>query len=359
MKKYSYNLSLLLVVLALVLCSFGGAIWFQNKSLSRAQESVYTVLNDSAAEQAALFNETLNSQIDKLNMVASAITPYKGQSVQVVVSFLESLMRQTDFSRMLVAGPDGIAYATTGEVLNLSDNPAFKAAIAGKTTVRLSSGLISAVDTEFILSVPIYDSSNQAVGVVISGYDVDTFRNLIISHAFGGSGYSFIVDSEGEPVVGSNHSEYLNYSGNLIELLKGAEISGGSSLSEMQDLMRRGEHGIISYTIDGQQRYGVFQPLAFNNWQIFNVVPAETVDAEVRSTATVGYFLVGALLIVSILFFIAILSLQRKRSKYIDAEYQKAKATDERIRMALDNTTITIWDYDYKTHSMMIFFWLC
>lgn len=352
MEKRRYNLTLIFTALALTLCAFLSAAWFQSKAVSQAQENVYRVLSDSASEQSALFNELLNGQFDNLNIVAQTLVPYNEQEPTVIVSYLKTLLEGTDFSRMLIVGAGGIAYTSTDEAIDISQNPVFTDSMSGLHTIRRSSGIASGVDSEFIIAAPIYQNG-RVDAAVMAGYDESVFRDLIISHAFGGTGYSFIVNSHGDLVMGSSHTSYLSGEKNVIDVFKIAEISGNQSLEEIESNISQCKGGILSYSLDGQQRYGVFQPLGVNDWMIFNVVPADVVNSEVKATLRAGYFIIGCLLLVCLVFFSVIISLQRKRSKLLQKEAQLAVANDERTRIALESTSITIWEYDYNTRSII------
>ena len=123
---------------------------------------------------------------------------------------MKEAAERNSFKRIGVVLPDGRAYTTDGIQLNISEREYFVKALRGQTTVSRNLDDYTDGGRIAVYAVPILeDDSNKPSGVLFATYSLDTFRKTIEVSFFGGAGYSYVVQENGDVVVDSQHTESL------------------------------------------------------------------------------------------------------------------------------------------------------
>ena len=146
------------------------------------------------------------------------------------------------------------------------------------------------------VAVPVFDQAGQVTGVVGLDVTLDEINRSISSSRFYESGYSFLIDQQGRPLLLSA-AAYADIAGPDAPELEAQELldldleaaAAGTGFAAVLYRMKRGESGFASLQANsGTQGQGddllvAFSPLPSTGWSLASVARADEVMQEVAN----------------------------------------------------------------------------
>lgn len=161
---------------------------------------------------------------------------------------------------------------------DVSDQTYFKKAVKGQSSI---SGIVRYIFTNraasgILLAVPAKDQSGKISGVMMAMLDISKLQEALGTESFGGEGYSYIIDRDGNLIMRNKSMDYNNF----YRVLDNVEIKTGGSTQAIRESILAGESGTILYDQLGTERFGYYCPLGLNDWTIVNIVPKDVITAK-------------------------------------------------------------------------------
>lgn len=278
-------------------------------SYSRSIEESYKEENINSLKELSnqgalmLHNEIKNKQ-NLLAELSHDVSRIFVNDPQAAAAYLEEAAERNSFKRIGVALTDGRAYTTDGVELNISEREYFSKAILGHTAVSRNLDDYTDGGRIAVYAVPIFeDGSDKRIGVLFATYSLDTFRKTIEVSFFGGAGYSYVVQENGDVVVDSQHSEsFKNFKNVYAALLTADPVNNKDSAEKLWQMINSKKGGYIEF-YNGSQKYMYCSPIDVNNWMLLTVTPASVIEDKINMVLNKTYLL-GILLIAIFLLFI-------------------------------------------------------
>lgn len=278
-------------------------------SYSRSIEESYKEENINSLKELSnqgalmLHNEIKNKQ-NLLAELSHDVSRIFVNDPQAAAAYLEEAAERNSFKRIGVALTDGRAYTTDGIELNISEREYFSKAIRGHTAVSRNLDDYTDGGRIAVYAVPIFeDGSDKRIGVLFATYSLDTFRKTIEVSFFGGAGYSYVVQENGDVVVDSQHSEsFKNFKNVYAALLTADPVNNKDSAEKLWQMINSKKGGYIEF-YNGSQKYMYCSPIGVNNWMLLTVIPASVIEDKINMVLNKTYLL-GILLIAIFLLFI-------------------------------------------------------
>lgn len=278
-------------------------------SYSRSIEESYKEENINSLKELSnqgalmLHNEIKNKQ-NLLAELSHDVSRIFVNDPQAAAAYLEEAAERNSFKRIGVALTDGRAYTTDGVELNISEREYFSKAIRGHTAVSRNLDDYTDGGRIAVYAVPIFeDGSDKRIGVLFANYSLDTFRKTIEVSFFGGAGYSYVVQENGDVVVDSQHSEsFKNFKNVYAALLTADPVNNKDSAEKLWQMINSKKGGYIEF-YNGSQKYMYCSPIGVNNWMLLTVTPASVIEDKINMVLNKTYLL-GILLIAIFLLFI-------------------------------------------------------
>lgn len=278
-------------------------------SYSRSIEESYKEENINSLKELSnqgalmLHNEIKNKQ-NLLAELSHDVSRIFVNDPQAAAAYLEEAAERNSFKRIGVALTDGRAYTTDGVELNISEREYFSKAILGHTAVSRNLDDYTDGGRIAVYAVPIFeDGSDKRIGVLFATYSLDTFRKTIEVSFFGGAGYSYVVQENGDVVVDSQHSEsFKNFKNVYAALLTADPVNNKDSAEKLWQMINSKKGGYIEF-YNGSQKYMYCSPIGVNNCMLLTVTPASVIEDKINMVLNKTYLL-GILLIAIFLLFI-------------------------------------------------------
>ena len=254
----------------------------------------------------------LNSIADKMGKSSSLLSDGN-------MKFLVSMAENTDFERTALIEADGTAHYDNGAEKNVAQRRYFQEAMQGKET--LSDPLESSIDQEMrvILGVPVYHNGN-IVAVLGGSYNVTALSRMLFNDVFDDSGYSLIINQNGEIIAYDGDPAYHNitYGDNFFKFHERQNLLSDDTLKKIRQDFKNETDGTVrlqtASTSDAAQ-YLSYTRLGINGWMICYIIPvADAQDAYdfIKSDESI---LLGIFLILVLLLVLYIIRTNRKQNE--------------------------------------------
>ena len=254
----------------------------------------------------------LNSIADKMGKSSSLLSD---GNMKLLVSMAEN----TDFERTALIEADGTAHYDNGAEKNVAQRRYFQEAMQGKET--LSDPLESSIDQEMrvILGVPVYQNGN-VIAVLGGSYNVTALSRMLFNDVFDDSGYSLIINQNGEIIAYDGDSAYheITYGDNFFKFYEHKNLLSDDTLKKIRLDFKNEKDGTVrlqtASTSDAAQ-YLSYTRLGMNGWMICYVIPVADAQNSYDFIKSDESILLGIFLILVLLLVLYIIRTNRKQNE--------------------------------------------
>ena len=343
-KAFLYT-SLGIFLAALTVLSF---VTFERAVNRNISESSTNFLKETAFLYAGTFQVKLNDQLYMLESQSRYFADIDMNDYNEVKRTIMATKGVGEFKRIAVASASGMTINYDGKSSgNILMKDYFKTAMKGKA--QISSTISTDEDGEQVLTlaVPIFQKNGEkkvVVGVITGTFSYSILDNIFSVDTFGGEGYSFVIDKEGQILIGGKSPKRLCFVENWFDFFHKNKAIKTSELSAIYSEMQSNRTGITTYSINGENRVVVYTPVGLNDWYVLSVVTADYILHQQREISKITLAL-----ILVMLFVFAVITIFLTR-----LVQQKAQIEKDNSRYALNtesNQTL-IFEYDFDTRAI-------
>ena len=242
----------------------------------------------------------LNSIADKMGKSSELLSD---ENMELLISMAEN----TDFERTALIETDGTAHYDNGAEKNIAQRRYFQEAIQGNET--LSDPLESSIDqeTRVILGVPVYQNGN-VIAVLGGSYNVTALSRMLFNNVFDDSGYSLIVNQNGEIIAYDGDSAYhkITYGDNFFKFHERQHLLSNNTLKKIRQDFKNEKDGTVrlqTVSTSDTAQYLSYTRLGMNGWMICYVIPIADAQnsydfIKYDESILLGVFLILVLLLV-------------------------------------------------------------
>lgn len=314
--KNSKNRKLYIIVLIVLFISILIVLGYSfiRQAIDGLYQEKLNYLMELSVKSSQNIKKQINGDLSTIDAIATFISDDKEFDVSKALSILKKEMDKESFKRMGIIMPDGTAYSTDNKIFNFSDREYFIKAMNGISNV--SDRLIDKSDGKEInvYASSIYQDDN-IIGVIFATKSQEQFSEAIKIESFHGEGYSYVINSDGRPVVNTDNINSIGDFENLFDVMKEYGIYGEKFDKILKDISD-GKDGDFEYVRDGIRRQLCYTKIGVNDWYIISVVPVSVISLQsnrlVKSLIILTSFIVFVIAAVS---FIMNNTLQKNNKK--------------------------------------------
>ncbi len=334
---------------------FGILAVYANMLQKELNGEIIVILKEVAEQSVGTVNREVEGEFLLLTEVADRLSMDDTFNPEIAVDKLKEIVKRHSFKRMGITMPDGTSYATDGKNIRMDDKDFFIECMEGRETL---SGKIKDHDGEDIMvfCMPLH-KQEEVHAVLFATYRVEEMQKLLAVSAFGGKGYSYVVERNGDAVIDTiSPIGFLEFK-NLFQSLKDASTDNITAASQIKQGMEQKKTGHIMFN-NKINKYMYYSPLGINDWYVLNVVPTDFMDSTRNFVMLNTYLLCIVLAVICIAFILYIFRIEQQKKKelsnvlYVDGVtggYSFARFTleaQEILRNSNSNAAYIMMDID-------------
>lgn len=284
-KNRFHTVFLLSIVIIVVLIG----LYSYNRQLKRDLEIMSCdTLEEIIMQQKNNFKTKFDGDKDALIAFADLIS-LNDQFLEDPTVQLSMIAKERQFEYASFATPDGNTISNQGDKSNISDREYFNRSMAGETVI--SEPMASKIrDTNIVvLSTPVW-KNDEIIGVLFVSYDSAKLDQLF-STSFGGRGYTYVMDKNGNIVLKTVNSYSITTTENVYDTFSKATFYEHDNYEAIQYNFQMGNQGHTKYKIGNQKRFAHYMSLEVNDWILMVVVPEEVITEQTASISERAFLL--------------------------------------------------------------------
>ncbi len=188
-----------------------------------------------------------------------------------------------------------------------------------------------------MIAVPIYDNSNNIIGVLWGHFQIEDLSNRIELDEQS-CRYFQIVDDSGNYIIDSNNPYSLQKGENVWKELNRYELSDGVTVASIVENFEQNKTGQFHFNYDGEGRYVYYQPLGIHHWYVFSVVLESDITDYIGNVETTYNQLIVWILVCIVIVMVLVGCLVYQAVSYIRKQKQTLEAKNALLNMTLRHT---------------------
>ena len=285
------------------------------------------MLEEISKKNAESIGFKFQEQASFVVSVANSIPESLRTNPKAAVKSIDDIPTSIAFKRFGVALLDGTCYTSDNKNTTLTHTEHLSECVEkGTLTVcRINTDESIDGDAMFIMHYPLY-ADGQITSVLFFSFTVDEIKQNFATDSFQNTEFFYVVDSEGNNIISTHHSkEYQNIE-NVFKAVPMDERYQGSRIVDIKEDMKNGESGVLMSS-QGSQFYLYYAPLNFNNWYLFSVVPAMSVNASRNMVLSILVIICFFLISLFAMLIYIIVSAERRKQADFDKILYKDSLT--------------------------------
>lgn len=245
--------------------------------LNKLQSNLISDMRVDVAEKADMerdaLAEKLHDDTQTIKALAGLMSRY--YNITDIDTFLEVLDEENnrnDFVQMGMVMLDGTAYFHDRSIVkdflskeNLDEIEAGKTITVGGIKDRYTEDYI------IVIAAPVY-AYGKIQAAVFATHPANYYSKILENPKFGGFGYSYIVNKEGDIVVNTPLLENSRTE-NFLEYAKKVKFDKPTTYQTVLDDFKEYKEGFATFTRHKKHRFMAFMPIGVNEWYLIFVVP--------------------------------------------------------------------------------------
>ncbi len=294
-------------------------LMYNNALRASLSATACTTLNELMEQQKLTFLSNIDGEIAVINTLADVISKEKVyKDKDETLEFLITAAKDSKFKHLTLVDKNGIGITSLEAEIDISQRSHFKEALQGKYSI--SDPIASLVDGTIIVAIatPVLDDGN-VIAVLVGTYETKTLSNLFFP-MFGGQGYGYICDLEGNLITKAKMQKN-GVDNNVLDYLKTVKVSSKDNYNTIIQNMQISEKGHSVFFYENTKMLMHYSPLGINQWYIFASVPENVIAKEANYLLRLSLILTFLIVFLFIVLIFQIISMHRKHSAVL---YKKA-----------------------------------
>lgn len=271
---------------------------------------------------------TLKDYISQVEKIASD-ERMKSMNFSLQQPLMISMIDTYGYNGMSIADTEGNLNIFNGKTTNIADTLSFQRAIKGEIVV--GDPMKDKVDEtrSFIpIAVPVYNNNREIVGRLAADFNTDFIDTHIKNVSKGDTGYSIIVNSNGDLVA--TNKESVNFALNPLNILDFYSENESASNAYKDILNSSDSTGFVNFVDNNETLYTGFAKIPNSDWILVTVTPREEVIGVLKDIR----FETNIITFVSILISIAV-------AIYISKSIKSPLSKINKFAKSLSNNDLT------------------
>ena len=324
-------------------------------------ESVHLLVLEKEMEQlegdsryvTQTVKEVFEQCVAELELLEENLESDQQKTKEEYVEKLKSFQLFSDFDMVGIMGTNGEGINNNGEFSITINKEVCKE--FGEGDAYISDILMSGNKEtgQILIAVPIF-REKEGVGAVWGQYPVSAIASKVEGNNKS-ERYFQIIDDKGSYISQSSNEHAFAKELPLWEELQRYEFPNGETVDEIRKTVEDGESGRFYFQYNECGRYVFYEPLGINNWYVFSVVIADSVDEYVSKIRGYLLFLTICFSAFLIAIFLFILKNHYESRKIIEEKNRELSIRSSLLWEILRRVKVIPFEVSAKERQMKIY----
>lgn len=225
-------------------------------------------VQQDSQQASSYINKAIYMRLSLLRVAAKHLTDEDLANPEQAVHLFDNVLEKNNLKTAGIAFPDGTAYLSTGDIVNIADRDYFKSAMRGESTI--SQTIESKLNASYvnIYSTPITRDEHIVAVLWLSISTQDFIKNIRLNSEES-LGDSFIVDSKGN-LISAVDVDNNNY--NIFSLLQENCINSTSTVQALHQDFINSQNSYQTFRSMQGDVYLYYSKLNYNDWWVITRV---------------------------------------------------------------------------------------
>ena len=309
-KTFSFwQFSVLLLICTAVLST--GIFLYVNRLSTLLHNDMKTYLSEVAKQRVNTIEAKVQDDLNLLQSIATAVGTLPDPTEKAIIQLMKAETQTNNFKRMGFVYPDGMAVLSDNLLLDISQEDHFKKAIAGEANI--SNLIIDAADGKRVIveAVPVRHNE-EIIGVLFATRATKEYAEALDIPSFGGEGYSVVVQTNGDKIIGARHKNAVS---GFYNIFNSPDDPQHELAKNIQADFQQRKSGTIHYnSAEKGELHISYEPVKVNDWYLLSVVPTARLSAQLNAFVTLLLILCLAIALAGLLIW-GYVFLQQKRNQ--------------------------------------------
>lgn len=299
-KKYKNSIRLFGALFFIMVLVFLLSVFYVNTLKTSMEEETAFYLSEVSRHVSEMIDYKIELTFQNMEFIAEKYSDFTREKL---LEELKACVEQYHYHRMGYLDKSGVFISTTGEKVNISDQPYTKEVLSGKKVV--TNLMLSPVDGRevIIYAVPVIQKE-EVTGAILTSNTKANLQNILNAESFHGEGFSHIIDCDGSFIVRSLNKNAKIDRSNFFEYVEAYGVLEGYDLEQMKQDMKERKTGVLQFLLaDGEVETLYYMPASVDNWYLLSVVPRKIAKKQVNGFASLALTI---MVVISLLFCILI-----------------------------------------------------
>lgn len=313
-----------IIFIALIILGIVYMTYMLNKIEANTNNSFKTIVKNDANNLKAEITEqkTILQSITNQILIDEIINTDK------IFDIYERSDITSKFVRMAVMDESGTTLTNDGYTIDYSDE---KEKFLNNNEIHVFVNRISKIDGN---EINIYSQAitvNNKQFAILLIVKSDSYRDTFSNKVFEGSGFSYIVDRDGNIIISGNKDKGT---GNLLSnisnmLVRSSKEKFEANKETIGNNIKNEVAGTRTLQTEAGKYYMVYEPIEANHWAIVSFIPSIAISGEIYSALLTTFIISIGVILVILMFCIYIVISNLKKQKqlyeyaYIDGVTKK------------------------------------
>ncbi|WP_339317253.1 EAL domain-containing protein [Paenibacillus sp. FSL R10-2734] len=298
-------------------CSYYFIKWTFGSYFGSYKEEAATATSEATIHASKSIGNMIQSGSDYLDGIADSISEIDDMNWEEAPKYLHHFDTKYNFIRISIISPDGKAYASDGEMFEVSDEVEFQKALQGISSI--SDPFLDKISNKEIITInsPLKFRGKVKGAISASRYTQDLYEALGATF-FNGHGYSQIIDHKGQVIVKSKYHEADKSIDNIFESIS-LDSRNKKQLKIFRENISTNKSEIGIFWINGESTMVGYSGIqGIEDWYILSVMPQDVIIVRATEMSHAAFLFCIIMFVLLLIIFANILWNKRKTRKNMD-----------------------------------------
>lgn len=346
-KKFMWaGTSIMVLVLVLMLLHD-----FSTRTNGRVEQESRVHLKEITQQITETFNTKMENCVRNVNFVADFFSSQELFPKEQMENFLQESVKSSEIERLAVITKTGELYVSTDIDSQVSNYRYAEAALGGESGI--SDIFYSSATGEKVFSIyaPIYQGT-EVVAAAMGTVVVEHLTDYVSFSGFGGEGYVYVLQGNGDMVLWTEHKNMLISGVNFLTFLGHSVSESTLSASALKAKMQLRETGTFHYTYREEERVAYYEPTNVKDWYILSVVPKSATEQYGLAVNRYALQLVLKMLLFSVAGMLLLFFIQKNQQKKMERAHMEVVSSNKKFQIVMRHTPYLMFEYEFCTDRM-------